>query len=228
MDASNLDLKNFNEACEDFLNGKYILAEPKISSVLKAISVSEKLKNIIAICIENYNFATAFKNAVGENHIISLPDDAKGIVAFCFSLLYNIDNKNLNFFDFLGTYYGYNDLDSIESYKSFATSIILPFKEAINNVYERTHVLVDSVDYQSNIYNKIRRIAEMVLKDVDSLKLKDVCKEEFEIVIHAMIDACKRNDRETVYALLVALDYFSMANKKTKIVYEQFKECFDQ
>lgn len=227
MDNNNLDLKAFNESCEDFLNGKYILAEYKISAILKTITSSDKLKNIVASCIENYNFSEEMKNCIGENHIITLPDDIKGIIGFCFSLLYNIDNKNIAFFDFLSTYFGYNDISGLDSYKSFAMHIILPFKEAINNVYMRTHILVDSDDYQNNIYNKLKKICNLVLDNIDNYKLKDVYKEEFEILINAMRDACVRNDKETVYAVLVGVDYFSIQHKKTKIVYEQFKECFE-
>lgn len=228
MDNNNLDLKAFNESCEDFLNGKYILAEYKISAILKAVTNSDKLKNIVASCIENYNFSEELKKVCGDNHVITLPADVKGIIAFCFSLLFNIENKNIAFFDFLSAYYGYNDISGLDSYKSFAMHIILPFKEAINNVYMKTHILVDSVDYQNNIYNKLKKICKLVLDNIDEYKLKDVYQEEFEILINAMYDACVRNDKETVYALLVGVDYFSVAHKKTKVVYEQFKECFER
>lgn len=228
MENANLDLKVFNESCEDFLNGKYILAEYKISSILKAINNSDKLKNIVISCIENYNFSEQLKAAVGENLIITLPDTAKGIIAFCFSLLYNIDNKNIKFYDFLLTYYNYNEISNLESYKSFAMNIILPFKEAINNVFMKTHILVDSEDYQSNIYNKLRKICDYVLNNLEEYKLKGVYLEEFEILIKSMSSACKRNDKDGVYALLVGLDYFSTEHKKVKIVYEQFKECFER
>ena len=228
MDNNNLDLKAFNESCEDFLNGKYILAEYKISAILKAVTNSDKLKNIVASCIENYNFSEEMKKNIGDNHIVTLPEDVKGIIAFCFSLLYNIENKNIAFFDFLSAYFGYNDISGLESYKSFAVHIILPFKEAINSVYMRTHILVDSDDYQNNIYNKLKKICNLVLDNLDDYKLKDAYKEEFEILINAMRDACIRNDKETVYAVLVGVDYFSMQHKKTKVVYEQFKECFER
>jgi len=226
MDTSNLDLKKFNDTCDHFLNGKYILAETKISDILKAISESDKIKNIIASCIENYNFSLAFKEAVGENGAIVLPDDAKGIISFCFSLLYNIDEHNINFFDFLNHYYGYNELAGLDSYKTFASSIILPFKEALNNVYMRTHILVETQDYQDNIYNRIKKVCEISYATIDNYKLKDINKEELTTILDAMVLACNRNDKETVYALLVALDYFTLYNKKAKPIFEQFKETF--
>lgn len=228
MDQNNLDLKAFNDSCDDFLNGKYILAEYKISAILKAITNSDKLKNIISSCIENYNFSEHFKQVVGENHVISLPDNAKGIIAFCFSLLYNIENKAIAFFDFLSAYYGYNDISGVESYKTFAVNIILPFKEAINNVYMKTHILVDTEDYQNNIYNKLKKICNLAKENIEQYKLKDIYQEEFEILLNSMYQACTKNDKEMVYALLIGFDYFSLVHKKTKLVYEQFKECFER
>ena len=226
MDASNLDLKDFNEACEDFLTGKYILAELKISAILEHINQSEKIKNIISNCVENYNFALEFKRSVETNQHIELPENAKGVIAFCFSLLYNIDSKSINFFDFLHAYFDYSDMNALNAYRSFAKTIISPFKEAINTVYAKTHILVDTDDYQNNIYNRLKRICILVLDNIEQYKLKDIYQEELEILINAMKDACIRNDKETVYALLVGVDYFSLHHKKTKIIYEQFKECF--
>lgn len=225
---NSLDLKNFNDACDSFLLGKYILAQNKISSILRTINESEKLKNIIASCIEDYNFASSFEKSIGENQIITLPDDAKGIIAFVFSLLYNIENCNIDFYDFLNKFYGYDELTNVESFKTFATNLILPFKEAMNNVYVSTHILVDSKDYQSNIYNKLKKICEFNKNNIEQFKLKDINKEELLSLLNCMIDACIKNDKETVYALLIAFDYFSSAHKKTKLLFEQLKECFEK
>lgn len=225
---NNMDLNQFNEACDSFLKGKYILAQNKISVILNAIDKSEKLKNIIASCLDGYNFSSKFNELVGENQIVSLPDDAKGIIAFVFSLLYNIDRRNIDFYDFLNVYYGYDELTNVESFKTFATNIILPFKEAINNVFVKTHILVDSKDYQSNIYNKLKKICDLNMKIIDDFKLKPISKEEFETMLDAMSQACEKNDKEIVYALLVGFEYFSFYHKKTKVVFEQFKECFER
>ena len=39
------ELKSFNNACDEFITGKYILVDIKIASILKLISDDEKLKN---------------------------------------------------------------------------------------------------------------------------------------------------------------------------------------
>lgn len=223
----NNELKDFNTACDDFLNGKYILAESKISSILLTLSKNNKLKDIVAECVNNYNFSSAFDEAVGDNGIITLPQDAKGIIAFSFSLLYNIDVKNIDFYDFLTAYYNFDELNNMGSFQLFVNNIVLPFKEAINNVYERTHVLVNSEDYQNNIYNKLKKICTIHLDDLDQFRLRDANREELATLLNCMVTACENNDKNMVYALLIGFEYFCASNKRTKIIYEQFKECFE-
>lgn len=223
----NNELKDFNVSCDDFLNGKYILAESKISSILDTLDKNNKLKAIVAECVNNYNFSSAFGEAVGENGILSMPKDPKSIIAFAFSLLYNIDVKNINFYDFLTAYYNFDELNNMGSFKLFADNIVLPFKEAINNVYTKTHVLVDSDDYQNNIYNKLKKICIINIKNIDEFRLRDANREELATLLVAMSTACENNDKNMVYALLIGFEYFCNANKKARIIYEQFKECFE-
>ena len=224
----NNELKDFNTACNDFLNGKYILAEGKISTILDTLSKNNKLKDIVAECINGYNFSSAFDDAVGENGIIVLPTDAKGIIAFVFSLLYNIDAKNFDFYDFLTSYYNFDELNNMGSFKMFADNIVLPFKEAINTVYAKTHILVDTDDYQNNISNKLKKICQLNIEVIDDYRLKDVIKEELLCLLNTMITACENNDKKVVYALLIAFEYFCTANKRTRVIYEQLKECFER
>ncbi len=224
----NNELKDFNTACDDFLNGKYILAETKISSILDTLSKNNKLKDIVAECVNGYNFSTAFDEAVGENGIITMPVDAKSIIAFTFSLLYNIDSKNIDFYDFLTAYYNFDELNNMGSFKMFADNIVLPFKEAINTVYAKTHILVDTDDYQNNIYNKLKKICSLNLEIIDEYRLKEENKEELVCLLNTMTTACDNNDKKVVYALLIAFEYFCNANKRTRVIYEQFKECFER
>ena len=46
-------------------------------------------------------------------------------------------------------------------------------------------------------------------------------------MLEGMKVACAKNDKEVVYALLIGFEYFSYKIKRTKVVFEQFKECFE-
>ena len=88
------DLNQFNIACEQLLNGKYILIDIKIASLLKIIDENEKLKNIVSNSLNNYDFSSQLKNELDSNLI--LPTSEKEIVSFVYSLLYQFKNNELN------------------------------------------------------------------------------------------------------------------------------------
>ena len=74
------DLINFNTACDEFVNGKYILAEVKISSLLNIIAEDDKLRNIVASTLENYDFKENLIKATkseGNGYSLTLPTDEK-------------------------------------------------------------------------------------------------------------------------------------------------------
>ena len=94
------ELIPFNTACDEFISGKYILADIKISSILRIIAEDEKLKDIVSSCLESYDFNTIFKHSIhtkGNAYELNVPTNEKELIAFVFSLLYKLDNKDINF-----------------------------------------------------------------------------------------------------------------------------------
>ena len=89
MSAQNIhELIPFNNACDEFISGKYILADIKINSILNIISNDEKISNIVASCIDNYDFNTAFANAQREyenDSSLVLPTDERQVIAFVYN-----------------------------------------------------------------------------------------------------------------------------------------------
>ena len=55
---------NFISACNELVNGKFILADIKISKILRAISESTDIYNLIAENMINYDFDKEFAKAV--------------------------------------------------------------------------------------------------------------------------------------------------------------------
>ena len=58
--------------------------------------------------------------------------------------------------------------------------------------------------------------------------MKDIEKEELELLLNAMIEASAKNDKKLVYTLMVGLEYFVKANKRARQIYLQLKDCFTQ
>ena len=223
------DLINFNTACDEFVNGKYILADVKISSLLNIIAEDEKLRNIVASTLEDYDFKEKLINATkseGNGYVLILPTDEKEIIAFVYSLFYRFNNKTIDFYDFISQYYKSDDENPGKEFYNFANAIITPFKNAINSIYSKRHVIVESDDYQKNYYNKLITTVKLIVKNIDNFKLKMNEKEEFTMLLNSLYLASQKNDKKLVFSLMVALDYFSRCNKKTRNAYLMLEECF--
>lgn len=223
------DLINFNTACDDFVNGKYILADVKISSLLNIIAEDEKLRNIVASTLEDYDFKEKLINATkseGNGYVLILPTDEKEIIAFVYSLFYRFNNKTIDFYDFISQYYKSDDENPGKEFYNFANAIITPFKNAINSIYSKRHVIVESDDYQKNYYNKLITTVKLIVKNIDNFKLKMNEKEEFTMLLNSLYLASQKNDKKLVFSLMIGLDYFTRCNKRTRNAYLSLEECF--
>lgn len=229
MSENVYDLNALNTACDEFVAGKYILADIKIASILKIIDADEKVKNIVASTLNRFDFVTCLKQSTTENadetYTFTLPKDEKDIIAFVYSLLFRFNSKEISFYDFLNKYFKTDDALGQE-FKAFANNIILPFKAAINSVYAKRHIIVDANDYQKNYYNKIMTTIRLIVSNIDSFKLKMNEKEEFTMLLNSLYIASEQADKKLVFSLMIALDYFSRFNKRTRNAYYSLEECF--
>lgn len=224
------ELKPFNSSCDEFIDGKYILADIKIASILKLIAENEKLTNIVNSCLQDYNFNNEFKKYAITNEsesYLTLPNEEKEIIAFVFSLLYKFKSAELDFNKFLTQFYGQDNFNGKE-FVEFAKSVIIPFKNAINSIYSKRHILVDTDDYQNNIYNKIMSTIKLIVKNLDAYKLNMNQKEEFTMLLNSLYLASEKNDKKLVYSLMIGLDYFTKCNKKSRVAYLSLEECFEK
>jgi len=223
----NLDLKQFNTACDDFIAGKYILANIKVKALINAIHSSEKLTDLVSTSLDGFDFNSAFRASVTSNGLV-LPVDNNGVIAYCFNILYNLDVGTVSFLDFLNKYFASNKLDGCEEFKLFIDTIIVPFKQAINNQYTSVYEMTDTEDYQNNLYHKLSNVAQANINEIDNIKLKEIEKEELQLLLNAMVEASDKNDKKLVYAIMVGLDYFVKYNKRAKDIYLQLKDCFSR
>lgn len=221
------ELIPFNTACDEFIAGRYILADVKIASLLDLIAKDEKLTDIVSSALKGFDFNACFESLFKDKESFesSLPDDDMQIIALVFNLLYRFNNKMINFYDFITKYFASNDGAGKEFY-NFANNIIIPFKEAINKAYSNRHIIVDTSEYQNNYYNKIKAQVKLILSNADNYKLKMNEKEEFTMLLNALYLASDRNDKKMVYSIMIGLDYFTKFYKKTRSAYLSLEECF--
>lgn len=224
--ANITELIPFNTACDEFLSGKYILAEAKIKSILKIIEQDEKIRDIVYNCVDSTEFGKLLSTALKESddhYIFEMPTEDKQIIALVYGLLFRFDSKQLDFYDFLSRF---NKEESNNKFNYFAETIILPFKSSMNSLYSKRHVIVEAQDYQINYYNKIKNCIRLIMENIDNLKLKIDEKEEFTILLNSLYMASEKNDKKLVFSLTIGIDYFSRHHKKTRQSYLSIEECF--
>lgn len=224
------ELKQFNTACDEFVLGKYILADMKISSILKLITENEKLTNIVNSCLLDYDFNAEYKKYAISNEYESrftLPVEDKEVIGFVYNLLYKFQTKTMNFYEFITKFFA-EETANEKTFIEFAKMVIIPFKTAINNLYTKRHILVETNDYKNNIYNKIMSTIKLILKSIDNYKLNMNQKEEFTMMLNSLYYASEKNDRKLVYSLMIGLDYFTKCTKRVRVCYLSLEECFEK
>lgn len=222
----NLDLIKFNQSCDDFMAGKYILANIKVKALINSINESAKLTDMISSMLDGFDFNMGFRSSITSSGLI-LPDNDKDVIAYCFNVLYNLDVGTITFLDFLTKYFGSAELSGGEEFKLFANKIVMPFKQAVNRQYASIYDMTETDDYQNNVYHKLKNVAELNLGVLDDLRIKDIEREELKLLLEAMVESSDKNNKKMVYATMVGLDYFVKSCKRAKDVYLQLKDCFE-
>jgi len=99
-DEEKIKLKEFFSACNEMIEGRFILSDTKVSNILKCIVKSEILYNLYSKCMNGFKFVQIFDRSKASNPnnggYFLMPDDEKDIVAFTTCLLLEVDKKTLN------------------------------------------------------------------------------------------------------------------------------------
>lgn len=126
-------------SCNEMIDGKFILADYKIANILKNITSSKEVYNLIANQMNNFNFEREFSKAQlrgsAKPNKFKLPDEDEKVLPFIFCILVGIKNKELDFDFFLKEYYS-DENGRAEEYSNFASEIILPFRNIIAKYFE--------------------------------------------------------------------------------------------
>ena len=128
-------IAQFIASCDDMINGKFILADVKITKVLNMIAGSEELYRYISECMVGFDFNKEYHRAEVKNGlnggVFSVPTDPQKLVAFVFCVLVECDAKRLDFYNFINENFGWESKSN--AYKNFAEKLLTPFKEIISS-----------------------------------------------------------------------------------------------
>ena len=240
------NLKQFFDACDEMIDGMFILSDVKIARILKCVAKSEVLYDLFAKCLVHFNFNNEFQSALTSNKVnggyFVLPTEEKKIVALVFCFLLEVDKGKMNLQNFVNDNFFSPDGYNI-SYSNFSLNVLVPFKNSVKNLLnvddEGNELQGDepgeidmpdtvqeepSSDEKLLYANLLRSLNELYGATDSSAKLKQDVKEEILIVIRALQDAIKLENLRIINALCIPLEYMTQKYKFLRSYYETFKE----
>lgn len=240
------NILDFFSACNEMIEGRFLLSDTKVSNILKCVVKSEILYNLYSKCMQGFKFVTALENARADNPenggFFRMLDGDKSIVAFVTCLLLEVDKKNINLQAFVTENFFNSDGYNI-SYNNFALTVLVAYKNAVKRLlgideegnpvaYDNSENIVfdenveePETDDQIKLLfaNLLMNITELQNIINDDYKIKYAEKEELLIVLKALQKAVQMEDLLIINALLVPLEHTLTKNKKCRGVYEQVK-----
>lgn len=124
------DIESFLNACDNMVNSKYILVDKRLGDVLKNIAGTRQVFNLISECMVGFNFEREFQQATNKPGQFKVPEEPHKAIAFVFCLLNLLDDKKLNFSQFLTKYFSIEE-DGAGPYANFCNQVVKVFKNAI-------------------------------------------------------------------------------------------------
>ena len=247
-DEERENLVDFFNACNEMIEGRFILSDTKVSNILKCVVKSETLYELYSKCMNGFRFAHTleFCKASNPNNggYFQMPQDEKDIVAFVTCLLLEVDKRNINLQTFVTDNFYSADGYNI-SYSNFALMVLVEYKTAVKNLLgvDDTGRSIETEDFSDNqvtmeetieeakanentkilFANLMLSIVELQNSINDDSKIKYNDKEELLIVLKALNKAVHLEDLIIINALLVPLEHSLSKNKKHKNLYEKLK-----
>ena len=221
--------KAFWDACEDLKSSKIIIADAKVSKVLRSIVSCPALVEIVGEALVGYNFSNELSKAVSTNAEgkmkLILPSEPYRVIAFVFSLLSEFDGRRLDLQEFISQYFPENSL--IESFKDFNEQLITPFRDYLcewvgfkERKNEEEQVInmstVEPEETQKEVveeqdvdqfFEDITMILNQIKETVNlDSKIKPDRLDELNITINALLEVVKMQNFKIFNALLISLN----------------------
>lgn len=120
----------FCDACEELRSAKIILADAKVSKILRSIVSSPNLVEIVGDALVGYDFEEELSKCTGTdmegNQHITLPAEPYRVIALVFSILSEFDGRKLDLQEFVHQYFNAENLT--QSFARFNNEMIEPFR----------------------------------------------------------------------------------------------------
>lgn len=244
----------FISSCNEMINGKFILADNKVSAILKHISASEEIQQLIEACLKNFNFNREFsiskvKTPTKPGYFV-LPKEKENIIPLVFCMLIDIKNKSLDFSKFLVDYFSTESEDGKTGYAKFGHEVIAPFKNAIADCFELPRDVIldgnihqndeeeitkkeekkEEVDVSKQLFcDEILKISTEIINELKlDYKTKEYVLEDAIYILKTLQNAAMNVDIQYINALIVSYRYIQSKIKCKSIWTDELYNALDK
>ena len=212
MSASG-EIGKFNKRLDELVNSKYLLADGKISEVLKSIASSELLFEIFAHVTDGFDYALSKGKSFyeeGGKGSFSMPEKDEDKLALVFSLLYEIDDRKEDLFALCNRYF-YSAAGNQTSYENFCALVLIPFGETVN----KTAYKLINADYVPKTRKTDEDVKGLKLavkaekKRLSAINITSDQKSEAEFVLDKLLTYAEYGDAEAVGVAFIAIKYMN-------------------
>ncbi|MCH5155165.1 MAG: hypothetical protein J1F69_01020 [Clostridiales bacterium] len=229
-------LGEFLSACESLKNCKYVLAESKITALLKSIADNKQLYSMFASSLYGFDYNRTFSACVNNGSFV-LPADPKKAVALVFRILLDIDSGKIELRNFLEAYF-YSPMIN-ESYARFCLEIITPFRMYCCNLFSNPESFneiplnIGAEGAYEQVSGKLRSDVKAdaldciaALEDVaDSTITVAIELAEFSACLNGLTRAIESNDNQSIISAFLGVKYaIAYFFKSTQTVAEIYKK----
>lgn len=214
-------IRQFEERCEDLVQAPFILADKKITNLLRTIAVQEDLYRLTERTLDRFNYEVEFMKArrprpdKPDRLMLVLPDSRERLAAFVFCLLCEFENGDRDLQTFLDAFY---EADStVEAFSAFTASVIKPYELAVCQLFEEQRDQADPKAAERKPYFGVETVAvepktleqlagwceEIVTAVSQEETLSEGDRRDMLILSEALLHAVLTRDKKLIKALYV-------------------------
>lgn len=244
-----MNISAFMSSCDDLINGKFIFAGNKVANILKAISESPELYEVISECLKNFNYEKEFGRAKiklpTKKGTFKMPEDKTILIPMVFCMLVEIQENKIDFKQFLADYFDTDDED-VSQFENFANTVIVPFKNAIAYLFEiegqnkfkpqeekkeEPRLLKKEpqvTDKQAEFFNDIKNIISDILDNMEFIKIKPEISDDLKYMLNALKQEVEAKNIKTTNALIIGSIYTLKQVRKLRKYESNFRDALEE
>lgn len=224
MSTSAQQLNRFFQACDKFMNEKYMVADARIEEILRSIAESRALTDLFSAVTERFDYPSAKKTYLRFPASAStfhgkayLPEDRGEVLAFVFCILVDIDAGRIRFDDFLLRYF-YEDGSYTASFALFSERMLCPFRDIVKECFPdvaKQSVQEENVAKKEPAENAVLEgLASLAIEERTRLRSVSLSVDDAaagDSLLSEIVQAAGKNNIPVLKALLVGYRYFLRA-----------------